>query len=208
MTAYNCTIVSNFVTGTPFLGQQRIPTGGAAYCNLTNCIVMFNRSVFFPKLANYETNCALGFSCASPLPPGIGNIEADPLFTSPSQGDFRLSLGSPCIDTGTNLTSLPATDLAGLARLLDSNADVVAQVDMGAYEFNPYRFIGTQSTLLGLSCTLLGEPDRQARIESSPDFLNWTSVETLRLPLSGQTQIQVPSGDARFGFIRAVRVEL
>ena len=32
---------------------------------------------------------------------GEGNINTDPLFVDPGNGDFTLSDGSPCIDTGT-----------------------------------------------------------------------------------------------------------
>ncbi len=69
-----------------------------------------------------------------------GSIDADPLFVDPDgpdddhetyeDNDFRLSAGSPCIDTGHNsFALLTPTDLDGHARILCS------QVDMGAYEF-------------------------------------------------------------------------
>lgn len=203
-TLYNCTIISN--TAMPAVWEGSFPAGGAAACTLMNCIVMFNRSVL-PANANYDSTSAFSFSCADPLPAGIGNIDADPLFTDPGQGDFRLVPGSPCIDTGANLASLPKLDLGGLTRVLDGNASGVAQVDMGAYEFNPYRFLGVQGPPPNLSHTLVGEPNHTVRIEASSDFLNWTPLQTLLLPASGQTQLQAQEIKAKSQFIRAVRVE-
>ena len=85
---------------------------------------------------------------------GPGNIDADPLFVDPGNwdgdifilGDYHLLSGSPCIDAGTNnvdnpdtpeVEALPATDLAGLPRVVDGNLDGTATVDIGAYEYLP-----------------------------------------------------------------------
>ncbi len=75
--------------------------------------------------------------------PGTGNIDADPLFVDPNNGDLRLSAGSPCIDAANNI-AVPAgitTDLDGNPRFVDDpdtpdtgNGDPPI-VDMGAYEF-------------------------------------------------------------------------
>jgi hypothetical protein len=74
---------------------------------------------------------------------GTGNIDADPLFVDPDNGDFRLSTGSPCIDAGDN-TAVPAditADLDGNPRFVDDPNTVDTGygdspiVDMGAYEF-------------------------------------------------------------------------
>jgi len=94
---------------------------------------------------------------------GPGNIDADPLFVDPGHwddagtpddtsddtftlGDYHLLPGSPCMDAGTNdvdnrdtpeIETLPATDIAGLPRVIDGNLDGTATVDMGAYEYLP-----------------------------------------------------------------------
>lgn len=66
----------------------------------------------------------------------VDNISVDPMFVSPTTGNYHLQEGSPCIDAGTNAApSLPATDFYGNPRIADGNSDGVAIVDMGAYEF-------------------------------------------------------------------------
>ncbi len=73
---------------------------------------------------------------------GSSNIDADPLFVDPDNGDYRLSPGSPCIDAGDN-TAVPQgfeTDLDGNPRFLDvpetpdTGSGAAPIVDMGAYE--------------------------------------------------------------------------
>jgi nitrous oxidase accessory protein NosD len=64
-----------------------------------------------------------------------GNISADPLFTSPTQGDYHLQPGSPSIDFGDNLTpNLLDKDLDGDPRILDGDGNGTATVDMGVDE--------------------------------------------------------------------------
>ncbi|MCA9438191.1 MAG: hypothetical protein KC978_20565, partial [Candidatus Omnitrophica bacterium] len=59
---------------------------------------------------------------------GEGNINSDPLFVDPDNGDYHLQRGSPCIDSGTD---------TGLTTDLDGNPRPIGDYDMGAYEF-PY----------------------------------------------------------------------
>jgi len=66
---------------------------------------------------------------------GTGNIDVDPLFVNPANGDFHLQGSSPCIDAGDNSApDLPLTDIDGEARIIDGNGDSVSVVDMGADE--------------------------------------------------------------------------
>jgi len=63
--------------------------------------------------------------------PGIGNIDANPLFADPNFGDFHLTWDSPCRNTGDNSSVGPESlyDFEGDPRIADTT------VDMGADEF-------------------------------------------------------------------------
>ena len=65
-----------------------------------------------------------------------GNISADPRFVDPEQHNYDLTAGSPAVDSGdTTIVDLPAEDFAGRPRTVDGNEDDVADVDIGAFEF-------------------------------------------------------------------------
>jgi hypothetical protein len=67
---------------------------------------------------------------------GVWNIASpqlnvDPEFFNPVNGDFHLQPGSPCANYGTNGSFLTLTDLDGGPR-----TNSAGQVDLGCYEFN------------------------------------------------------------------------
>ena len=108
---------------------------------LFNCIVRFNEAPDAPDYA--ESMFEVGgsdpdYSCVTPLPEYYdgGNIDADPLFVDPANGDYRLRPDSPCIDAGTDLADV-SVDLDGTRRPLDGDGDGMARFDMGAFEFDP-----------------------------------------------------------------------
>lgn len=125
--AESCTITANqapMVGGVYFEEADGTGVGGC----ITNCIIYGNTSF---DVGNIHMARA-GYCCSSTNLSGDGNLNADPLFENPSENDFRLQLGSPCINAGTNLPWMAgATDLAGHPRIHHG------RVDIGCYEYIP-----------------------------------------------------------------------
>jgi hypothetical protein len=88
----------------------------------TNSILYGNGS----NLEDAVSGAAVTYSDIEGSWPGAGNIDADPRFADPANGDYHLQAGSPAIDAGTPAGAPPA-DLDGAAR--------DAAPDIGVYEF-------------------------------------------------------------------------
>jgi len=100
VTIVNCTVTGN---------ESQYIGGIDSYdsATITNCIVWGNEG------ANISGNPIVTYSDVTPLHPGHGNIDADPLFATGPDGDCYLSqiaagqpADSPCVDTGN-----PASEL-------------------------------------------------------------------------------------------------
>jgi hypothetical protein len=106
--------------------------GPAFYCQNaagTSQPVMISNDVFSGQGAAYGGTCIDQTG-------SNGNVSADPLFLDATAGDYRVSMTSPVVDGGHDAApALPATDLAGQARVVDGNADGIARVDIGALEY-------------------------------------------------------------------------
>ncbi|MFH2051598.1 MAG: FG-GAP-like repeat-containing protein [bacterium] len=125
----NCTITRN----TALVGGGFSGTGSTFFSTIIS-----GNSGYFPEVgpnSGIFTKCLITGSGGSGIgwdtnlgTDGGGNIDADPRFSHPGSGNFRLALGSPAIDSGANLPGLPFFDLDGEVRIQNSI------VDMGPYE--------------------------------------------------------------------------
>ncbi len=129
-TITNCTFSGN-VAGSAGEAIYSFSSGSAT---VTNCIVWGNG---FRKISGNPHT--ITYSDVEGGWPGTGNIDANPMFVDPNNGNYRLQSGSPCIDAGDK-AAVPE----GVLRDLDGNPRFVADacagesgaaVDMGAYEF-------------------------------------------------------------------------
>jgi len=212
-TLYNCTVTGNSAQqGGGVAGQYHL--WEPAYCILQNCIVYGNTGF---EGADYGAESYFSYSCTTPLPPGEGNIDADPAFVSTNGwSNLRLRPTSPCIDAGMDdLTALGGpdlrtsitNDLAGLPRPMDGNGDGITAFDMGAHEFNPYCFEpACQISPEGFRFTVKGEPGRSVRIDVSTDLIHWEPVATVPIPACGQTLIDPSATTEPHLFYRTVRL--
>ena len=152
---YNFGTASGNITNSVFVGN-RASAAGAAILNynsslsITNCTFSQNAG---RTLANYAsssltlTNSILwanvgdaiynenanssttaNYSDITGGYEGTGNINQDPLFVDPANGNLRLQPCSPVIDAGDNTANTSATDWYG-------NPRKVRAIDMGAFEF-------------------------------------------------------------------------
>ena len=69
--------------------------------------------------------------------PDLGNIDVDPMFVDPANGNYRLKASSLCINAGSNFNyfkPMVPMDMDGSPRIL------AGTVDMGAYEYKDIPF--------------------------------------------------------------------
>jgi hypothetical protein len=128
----SCTVADNTTAGNA--GGILLRRGAS----VSNTVAYFNTGGDGRNCTAASSPYKFDYNCTTPLTSlsGTGNLEADPAFQNRTAGDYRPSVGSPCIDEGGQQAwMLTGLDLDGEARIQNQ------EVDMGAYEtFEP---IGT-----------------------------------------------------------------
>ena len=138
--ASNCRIENNTIYGNTADAVDMGDLGAGIYLGntgggSTNCVVR-NNIVYQPGVTNPPPMVNIGsgntFSnnlCSAGSAGPIGCTVSIPLFVDQSNGDLRLQLDSPAIDTGFDTTATVPTDILGVTRPQGT------AVDRGAYEF-------------------------------------------------------------------------
>jgi len=146
----NCTIVGNGFGGSGNWSAAGVHVGAAALI-LDNCVVAFNRNGLHhdgdpPQVT--VRNCDFynpdGQEIMWDGDPGIpdlndnANITTDPFFVDYESGDYQLSDGSPCVDSGRGIHA-PPTDMLGHSHYDDrgmpnTGSGFPAYIDRGAFE--------------------------------------------------------------------------
>ncbi len=170
--AANCTFFGNTASAQDSAGMH----GGTA----VNCILWGNSP-------EETVSAAVSHSCLGTAAVGEGNIVADPLFVNAAEGDLRLRLDSPCINTGAS-DGAPAADILGTARPQGPACD------MGAYEY-PYVAV---PDLAGLALDAAGQALAAVplQIGEVTEEYSLTAPEGQVLRQAPEAETQVPQGSA------------
>ena len=154
----NCTFVDNMDTGTNAVMNNFNRTTLALTKNtnsnhtatISNCIFWNNKTIngvtarpiggfiesVIPMATITNSIDQVNFTGITLSGASANNTSTNPLFVDLAAGDYKLSLGSPAIDSGNNATVVGTKDLLGNQRIHNTT------VDRGVYEFN--------STTLGI----------------------------------------------------------
>ena len=114
---------------------------------------------------------------------GTGNIDADPKFVNPSNGNLKLYYNSPSIQVGDNstynnyLNLNTSLDLAGNARLSTNLTNTNSNIDMGAYQYivtppsnlsySTPNFLTVNVSAVNLTPTISGTPTASFAIDQT-----------------------------------------
>jgi hypothetical protein len=151
-----CTVAHNATNGI------RAILGGTA--ELTNSIVWGHTGVELVPVAQAVYCDVEGGH------PGMGNFSADPLFVNTNALDYRLSVGSPCVDTGTPV--FLTYDAIGNPRPIGAGYDV------GAFEQNPVPLQTVMPNLLYFGELVPGESTNRNAVVSNIGFATLTGTVT------------------------------
>ncbi len=186
----HCYESSPIIVNNALSGNSAGVSGGGIYCELVSNPVITN-TIFWADSASYESEIDFDDS-SSPYftycdvqggRAGEGNIDTDPLFRGPENGDFHLMStqcgdpqDSPCIDAGDPII---------FDSIIDCNRGLGGErSDMGAYG-------GGDSTTVGISDQPPRAPDRFALLQNYPNPFNASTSIEFTLPEETELELAV-----------------
>ena len=133
-------LISSIMKNVTVVNNSASNGGGITSGSAGNYVIIAN-SIFWNNQPTNANGMIFPYYSNIDIPIGINNTFIDPLFID-DDNDFHLSIGSPCIDLGTELlvVDLSGEMLPGLppdtVLNLDSMSYFGVKPDMGAYESN------------------------------------------------------------------------
>ena len=133
-------LISSIMKNVTVVNNSALNGGGIISGSAGNYVIIAN-SIFWNNQPTNADGMIFPYYSNIDIPIGINNTFIDPLFID-DDNDFHLSIGSPCIDSGTELlvVDLSGEMLPGLPPDTVLNLDTMSyfgvKPDMGAYESN------------------------------------------------------------------------
>ncbi|MCB9336498.1 MAG: right-handed parallel beta-helix repeat-containing protein [Lewinellaceae bacterium] len=148
---------SSTLTNCTFSGNTANTSGGSVFVTsailpspVTNCIFWGNNSELLDN-----GSAVVDYSIVEGGFTGTGNLDEDPLFTSPT--DLRPLPCSPALDMGSNAANTSTIDLDGSPRKVNATGIGTTTIDMGAFELQSNITLPSTWTGLG-DGTLWSDP--------------------------------------------------
>jgi hypothetical protein len=170
---YNTAYSSPTIINSTFWNNSASDKGQSMY-STSSCSPMVANSILWNGTGEHIAGPAtVSYSdIEGVLYPGAGNINASPVLADAWNGDFHLSLISPCIDEGNNdiVPTWLLVDFESDVRIIDGDSDGNAIVDMGVDEYYKIVFIPTPTpeATPTLTPTSTPSPTPSATPEPSP----------------------------------------
>jgi hypothetical protein len=144
--------------GLTVAGNTAAATGGGIYFTLGsskvyNLICWGNQAPDYPEIHQNTANPDIRYSNIKGGWNGEGNVELNPRFVDPGQGDYHLTWRSPCINMGTDEYG-PADDFDGDARPFQGTADIGADEFSGHLPLEADSIVIYESTGAKITFTL------------------------------------------------------
>ena len=161
----------------------------SSFTQIKNCISVNNYG--FINLDETELNqIQVSYSNIEGGYEGEGNIDLDPLFVNPNEGDFTLQANSPCIDAGAPSSPLdPDSTTTDIGAFYFNQANVSGCMDSLACNYNPEANMADGScnfAEVGYDChgniaeySLAFDGDYDSRVTFNSRFFNLPSEFTL-----------------------------